>query len=282
MLTRVRAGSVSVSGVSVGGVYTSLLVPEFDTIFDVGIAPRSFVGASQVLLSHGHADHVGSLGSLIGLRGLARMPPPTVYLPSEIRADVEEAIVALSRTQRRPLEVPFVSMVPGVDVPSRDLWIRPFRTLHSVPSLGYALVRKVQKLRDEFLQLSSAEVVEQKRAGKDLFRAEDRVELAYVTDSLIDVLDREPWLLDARVLILECTFVGSEKSRASAREKMHVHLDEIVERADSFRCQALVLMHFSQTHHPDEVRRVLAERLPESIRPRVVPFLPERGCHWPG
>jgi len=281
MLTRVRAGSCTVSGVSVGGVYTSLHVPEFDVIFDIGIAPRSFVGASKLLISHGHADHVGSLGSLIGLRGLARLPAPTVYLPEEIRSDVAEAVAALSRTQRRPLEVPFVSMVPGVDVACADLWLRPFRTLHGVPSLGYAFVRKVQKLKDEFLALPANEIVARKSAGLELFRQEERVELAYVTDSLIDVLDREPWLLQAKVLILECTFVDQSKSRAEAREKMHVHLDEIIERADTFDNEALVLMHFSQSHQPSEVRRVLTERLPPQLRPRVVPFLPERG-NWPG
>jgi ribonuclease Z len=172
-------------------------------------------------------------------------------------------------------------MVPGVDLQRGDLWIRPFRTLHSVPSLGYALVRKVQKLKDEFRALSPAEIVALKATGEDLFRYEDRVELAYVTDSLIDVVDHEPWLLRAKVLILECTFVGDGKSRQDAREKMHVHLDEIVERADAFQNEALVLMHFSQSHQPGEVRRLLAERLPSSLRERVVPFVPERG-NWPG
>jgi ribonuclease Z len=281
MLTRVRAGPVTVVGVSVGGVYTSLLVPEFDTIFDVGIAPRSFVGAGTLLISHGHADHVGSLGSLIGQRGLARLPAPTVYLPEEIEQDVAEAVGALSRTQRRPLEVPFVPMVPLVDVSRGDLWIRPFRTLHSVPSLGYALVRKVQKLRDEFRGLGAAEIVARKAAGQELFRAEERIELAYVTDSLIDVLDSEPWLLGARVLILECTFTSRDRTRAEAREKMHVHLDEIVERAETFRSEALVLMHFSQSSSPSEVRRTLDARVPPGLRERLVPFVPDRG-NWPG
>jgi len=281
VLTRVHAGPVSVVGVSVGGVYTSLLVPEFDTIFDVGIAPRSFVGAKSLLISHGHADHVGSLGSLIGQRGLARLPAPTVYLPEEILHDVAEAVSALSRTQRRPLEISYVPMVPLMDVQRGDLWIRPFRTLHGIPSLGYALVRKVQKLSDEFKGLPPAEIVAAKAAGQALFRQEERVELAYITDSLIDVLDSEPWVLGARVLILECTFTGEDKTRADAREKMHVHLDEIVERAETFRSEALVLMHFSQSSQPSEVRRILDQRIPTCLRGRVVPFLPERG-NWPG
>jgi len=42
-----------------------------------------------------------------------------------------------------------------------------------------------------------------------------------------------------------------------------------------------VLMHFSQTRSPAEVRRVLDQRLPPKLRGRVVPFLPEHG-NWPG
>ena len=40
-------------------------------------------------------------------------------------------------------------------------------------------------------------------------------------------------------------------------------------------------MHFSQLYRPDEVRSILARRLPDSLRTRVIPFAP-RGTEWPG
>lgn len=282
MLTRVAAGPFSIQGVSVGGVYTSLHVPELDVVLDVGIAPRSFVGAGTVLISHGHADHVGALSSLIGLRGLAHLPAPSVILPAEIHAEVALAMDAFGRIQRRPLAIPWQPLLPGQDCALYgDLYVRAFRTLHSVPSLGYALMRKVQKLKDEYLGLERAEIVRRKREGGELFRTEERVELAYATDTLIDVLDENPWLYGARVLVLECTFLDDRKPVAEARDKKHVHLDEVIARADRFSSEALVLMHFSQGYRPREVHEILDARLPAELRAKVVPFAPLHGA-WPG
>ena len=61
---------------------------------------------------------------------------------------------------------------------------------------------------------------------------EHRPELAYATDTLVSVLDHAPELLDARVLIMECTFLDDRKPVAHARAGCHVHLDEVIERAN--------------------------------------------------
>ena len=74
MLTTVRAGRYTVRGVSVGGVYTSLQIPELGVLLDIGLAPRSFAGVDQLVVSHGHADHIGALNTLLGIRGLMRRP----------------------------------------------------------------------------------------------------------------------------------------------------------------------------------------------------------------
>jgi len=66
MLTSVTAGPYTVRGVSVGGVYTSIAVPELGIVFDSGISPRSFAGIDTILLSHGHADHVANANDYAG------------------------------------------------------------------------------------------------------------------------------------------------------------------------------------------------------------------------
>lgn len=282
MLTRVRAGRYTIFGVSVGGVYTALSVPELDSIFDIGIAPRSFVGAKHLFVSHGHADHVGSFVSMLGVRGLSRVDAPRTFLPRELRADLEESIDALNRAQRRGLVVPFVPMDPGsVEPLYGDLHARAFRTLHTIPSLGYELVRRVPKLRSEYVALPAAEIRLRRERGDDLFEEHERSEFAYATDTLIDVLDAEPRLYRTRTLVLECTFLDDRKGRRECREKGHIHVDEIAERAHLFENEALVLMHFSQLYQPGEVRRLLAARLPETLLERVVVFAPVSGP-WPG
>ncbi len=109
----------------------------------------------------------------------------------------------------------------------------------------------------------------------------DRVELAYATDTLVSVLDHSPELLRARVLVIECTFLDDRKSLAAARAGCHIHLDELIERADRFANEHVVLMHVSQLYRPDEVAGILDAKVPPALRKRIIPFVPA-GAHWPG
>lgn len=283
MLTTVAAGPYTIRGVSVGGVYTSIHVPELGVLFDTGISPRSFGAIDTILLSHGHADHVGALPALLGIRALhGKTRPPRVVMPREIVEDLQVALAALSKLQRWPLEIEPLPMSPGDEIALRgDLHVRAVRTFHPVPSLAYLLVRKVAKLRPELHGLAGPEIAARKRAGQDVTDVEDRLELAYATDTLVSVLDHSPELLKARVLVMECTFLDDRKSLEAARAGCHIHLDEVIERADRFENEHVVLMHCSQLYRTDEVAQILDRRVPPALRRRIVPFVPA-DAHWPG
>ncbi len=283
MLYTVKTDKLTISGVSLGGVYTSLFVPELGALFDLGIPARSSAGADFIFISHGHADHLGALFSHLGIRALTgKRSPPTVYLPGEIKEEVEESLRAMTRIQRYDLSIRAVPMSPGDCAPMRgDIEVRAIRTHHGVPSLGYSLVRKIKKLRAEFLGLPGPEIAARKRAGEDLFRVEERTEISYCTDTLIQVLDNNPSLYQSKVLVLECTFLDERKSLEASRAGCHIHLDEILERAELFQNESLVLMHFSQLYKPKEVVEILDKRCPKGLRERILPFVPA-GNRWPG
>ena len=88
-------------------------------------------------------------------------------------------------------------------------------------------------------------------------------------------------MLAAPTPILESTFLDDRKSREAARAGCHVHLDEIVERADAFALtSALALMHVSQLYQPHEVGPILDARLPAELRAKTHVFAPSGP--WPG
>lgn len=283
MLTEVKAGPYTVRGVSLGGVYTSLHVPELDVLFDVGIPIRSASAVGTLLLSHAHADHAGALGAFLGIRALHGIKAPLrVVMPIEIVDDVQRALDAMTALQRWPLTIEPIGVSHGDEVKLRkDLAVRAFRTFHPVPSLGYQVVRRVHKLKAAYAHLDGPEIAARRLAGEPLLEEHEHRELAYATDTLVQVLDHEPALFDSRVLILECTFLDDRKSRDAARAGCHVHLDELVERADKVANPHVVLMHFSQLYRPDEIRPILDTRLPAELRARIVAFAPEHG-EWPG
>lgn len=283
MLTTVTAGPYTIRGVSVGGVYTSLAVPELGVVFDAGISPRSSGAIDTILLSHGHADHIGALPAMLGIRALhGKTKPPRVVMPAEIVDDLQTALAALSKLQRWPLEIEAIGMLPGDEIELRgDLRVRAVRTFHPVPSLAYILVRRVTKLRAEFHGLPGQEIAARRRAGEAMTVHDDRMELAYATDTLVSVLDHSPELLRARVLIMECTFLDARKTLEAARAGCHIHLDEVIERADKFANEHIVMMHVSQLYRPDEVAGILDARVPPALRSKIIPFTPRSG-YWPG
>ena len=143
------------------------------------------------------------------------------------------------------------------------------------------IVRRVARLKPELVGLTGPEIAARRRAGEEVSAYDDRLELAYATDTLVSALDHAPELYKARVLIVECTFLDQRKSLEATRAGCHIHLDELCERADLFENEHVVLMHFSQLYRPDEIPRILASRVPPKLRARIIPFMPADG-HWPG
>ena len=75
------------------------------------------------------------------------------------------------------------------------------------------------------------------------------------------------------MLLIECSFVLPEDADR-AGEYAHIHLNDLVARADAFRNETIVLTHFSLRYRNEQIRAAL-ETLPEGLRRRVIAFLPD-------
>jgi ribonuclease Z len=136
---------------------------------------------------------------------------------------------------------------------------------------------KRRKLKAQYVGLPSNEIARLRgEIGDELTDLVEVPELAFTGDTLIDVVDREEVVRKARVLVIEVTFVDERVSVAECRAKGHVHLFEVVERAELFENEALLFTHFSARYSDGEIVAALDRHLPPKLRERVTPLLAGR------
>ena len=128
---------------------------------------------------------------------------------------------------------------------------------------------------DPVRQPSIDEIRAARARGIDVTQPVETCEVAFTGDTLIEAIEREAPLRTARLLLMEVTFLDERVSVEAARDKGHIHLDEVIERADLFENEQIVFTHLSARYRPAEAKRILQQRLPEGLRERVT-LLPAR------
>jgi ribonuclease Z len=263
-------GGLTVEGYSRAAVQSYWRVPELKVGFDAGAQPWDFMGTASWFITHTHLDHVAALPVYVARRRMMRMEPPTVYVPAECLDDVKKMLLIFQRLDRgRQLaHLRGVSAGDQIDL-SREHVVTVFDTVHTIPSRGYVVWDRRHKLKDEFIGLPGNKIRDLKLSGVEITR-EVRVPLvAYTGDTAPAGLDSEPACFDAKILITEMSFIRAKHRRDKIHKYGHMHLDDFIERADRFRNEVIIAGHFSTRYHPQEVRRLLDQRLPPDLKDRM-------------
>jgi ribonuclease Z len=263
-------GPLPLVGFSIAGVETAIEVPSLGLVFDIGRCSRSAVNHGLVLVSHGHLDHVGAITQHAARRALMKMPEGVYLVPKTLFEAVERIFEAAGELDGNRIPRRIVAIEPGEDFAlSTTRFIRPFPTLHRVPSQGYTVWERRHRLRPEFRGTRGDELGKLRARGIAIDEPYDFPILSFTGDTRVEALERVAELASVATLILETSFLDSRISVADARAMGHVHLDEVLERHELFEQQDLVFSHFSARYSPDEVRQILEARLPETLRARV-------------
>ncbi|MCL4148645.1 UNVERIFIED_CONTAM: hypothetical protein GTU68_019646 [Idotea baltica] len=213
---------------------------------------------------------MAALPAYVARRRMMKMEPPTIYVPAQVADSVQRMLNSWQKLDRGRMILNLVAAEPDQEYElSREHVVTTFATKHTVPSLGYVVWERRKKLKPEYHDLSGEEIRDLRKSGVEV-SGEVRVPLVcYCGDTAPQGLDNCPAVYEAKVLITELTFFRPEHRKDKIHKFGHTHLDDILERADKFKNELVILGHFSTRYHEDQIKRAVKHRLPEHLRDRV-------------
>ena len=261
---------LTIEGWSRAAVQSYWRVPELKVGFDLGAQPWDFMGTPNWFISHAHLDHIAALPVYVARRRMMKMEPPVIYLPIPAVDDVRRLLLVMQRLDRGRQACELVGIEPGSEIElSRENVVTVFATTHTIPSCGFIVWDRRQKLKDEYVGLPGEKIRDLRLSGTPVTREMRTPLVAYTGDTSPAGLDACPAAFDAKILITELSFIRPNHRREKIHKYGHMHLDDFIERADRFQNELIVACHFSTRYHPHEVRRTIEAKLPPSLRERM-------------
>lgn len=258
-----------VQGYSVAGEATAISIPEMDICFDMGKPFRAHLAPKYCVLSHGHMDHIGGLAYWCSQRNFQGMGPGTIVCDKRIESDVRGMMDGFQSLERQKTPYELVALEEGDELQIKNnIYLRPFATEHTCPSAGYTIIEKRTKLKPELVGMPQEKIKELRQRGDEIVNNFEVPLIAYTGDTLPGPHLLREDVMNAQIIISECTFFEKDHQQR-AKIGMHMHVNDIAEWLKVAQCEHMVICHVSRRTHLGQARKALVEVAGKELAQKV-------------
>ncbi|HMV43626.1 MAG TPA: MBL fold metallo-hydrolase [Leptospiraceae bacterium] len=275
MYLKFAHANIDFEGISEGGIRTSISIPRYSLLFDIGGIPHEKIHMENVLVTHGHLDHAAGIPYYISQRSLQKLKAPNIYVNEAMYENTKKIIELYSEIEGFSYNYNLISTPTNKEFSlTANTFFKAYQTTHRIPSQGYTIFEKVKKIKSEYASLSSAEIVQLKSKGENLTEEKSLPLVSFSGDTQIEYVLEHKDVRESKILFLECTYVDDDRNVERARAWGHTHLDEIMAHAKEFKNEKIVLIHFSKRYKHSYIKDMIRKKTPESLKGRIHCFLP--------
>jgi len=265
-----------IQGVSVAGEETAIQVPELDVCFDIGRCPRIALTSNFVALSHGHMDHSAGLPYYFSQRQFQGMGVGTVICHPALEQPICSIMNAWVGLEHQRTQYNIIPLTHEAEHEIKNkIYLRAFSTAHTQSSLGYVVVERRSKLKTEFIDLPQEKLIALKKQGQQITRTLEIPLVCYTGDTMWGQHFDRPDVLNAQVLIAECTFTEPDHKKRALIGK-HLHIDDVIKLIKRSQAKAIILTHLSRRTHVAAARAQLDQALDAHDKERVFLLMDNR------